>query len=302
MLRKTYRWVFHILPWLRHLQIKDINLIYMAGSYKLDKMQALSMSILYFSLGDIQYTDERGDDLPLDHNPNEWAMDFAYSRKLSDVFALGISGRFIYSNLLGSIDESKPGIAAAADISGMYQKSISNIGDISWGFNISNIGSKISYQDGGEKDFIPTNLRLGGGYNFNLNEYNKLGIYVDYNKLLVPTEDSSSSVSTVAGVFTSFSDAPGGFKEEIHEIIASVGVEYWYDNQFAIRGGYFYEHETKGNRKYFSLGVGLKLNVFGLDVSYLVANGNSPLANTLRFSLSFDFEGLKAENKAAENI
>lgn len=291
-----------VTPWLRNLGIKDINLYKLAGYYKLNDMQTIAASVLYFSLGDITFTDDTGNEIPTTFEPSEFFVDLAYSRLLADYFSLGIAGRFIYSNLIGSIDpDSRAGISVAADISGMYSNEIAVFGSkpkLNIGFNISNLGSKISYTDGGEKDFIPTNLKLGLGVEGDIDEYNSIGFYMDANKLLVPSENDGADVGMVTGVFQSFTDAPGGGAEELHEITYAMGVEYWYDKQFSVRGGYFTEHKTKGNRKFFSLGVGVRLNVFGLDVSYLIpTNGNSPLANTLRFSLVFDFEGLKNENK-----
>lgn len=299
-------------PWLANLGIKDINLIYLAGYKKLSKLDAVGASLCYFSLGDIPAYDADGNAAGYNISPQEYSIDLSYSRFLADNFVMGMTARFIYSNLTGGTDENyHAGKAVAADISGTYFKEIKGAapGLFTLGFNISNIGSKISYSDD-NKDFIPANLKLGAGYNMQIDQYNKLGIYFDINKLLVPTppiivkdEDGNQTgilgkdddVSVPQGIFQSFGDAPNGFSEEMKEFMLSIGAEYWYNDQFAIRAGYFNEAKTKGDRKYFTAGAGLRLNVFGLDFSYLIpVNGkNSPLANTFRFSLTFDFNGTK---------
>ncbi len=299
-------------PWLANLGIKDINLIYLAGYKKLSKLDAVGASLCYFSLGDIPAYDADGNPAGYNISPQEYSVDLSYSRFLADNFVMGMTARFIYSNLTGGTDENyHAGKAVAADISGTYFKDIKGSvpGLLTLGFNISNIGSKISYSDD-NKDFIPANLKLGAGYNMQIDQYNKLGIYFDVNKLLVPTppiivkDDSGNQtgiigkdddVSVPQGIFQSFGDAPDGFSEEMKEFMLSIGAEYWYNDQFAIRAGYFNEAKTKGDRKYFTAGAGLRLNVFGLDFSYLIpVNGkNSPLANTFRFSLTFDFNDTK---------
>lgn len=299
-------------PWLANLGIKDINLIYLAGYKKLSKLDAVGASLCYFSLGDIPAYDADGNPAGYNISPQEYSVDLSYSRFLADNFVMGMTARFIYSNLTGGTDENyHAGKAVAADISGTYFKDIKGSvpGLLTLGFNISNIGSKISYSDD-NKDFIPANLKLGAGYNMQIDQYNKLGIYFDVNKLLVPTppiivKDESGNpvgiigkdddVSVPQGIFQSFGDAPDKFSEEMKEFMLSIGAEYWYNDQFAIRAGYFNEAKTKGDRKYFTAGAGLRLNVFGLDFSYLIpVNGkNSPLANTFRFSLTFDFNGTK---------
>jgi hypothetical protein len=232
----------------------------------------------------------------------------------------GIAFRFIYSNLTGGFTsggtETKPGTSFAADISGYYQKEITisdKDGMLAFGLNFSNIGSKMSYTDASEPDYIPMNMRLGTSGTIELDNYNKLTLAIDFNKLLVPTpplyynkavSDSIISgkdpnVSVPVAIFQSFFDAPGGFKEELHEITCSFGAEYWYNNQFAIRGGYFYENASKGNRKYLTAGAGFRLNIFSLDFSYLMPLvQNHPLARTLRFSLSFDFDSLRNASKS----
>ena len=299
-------------PWLREL-VPDINLSYISGYKKLNKNDVIAMELRYFTLGDITFTDVVGNNLG-QYKPNEFAIGSSYSRKLSDQFSLAISGRYIYSNLTGG--QSAGGIATnagqsiAADVAGYYVRDIriaKNDMQLAFGANISNIGNKISYTETSTRDFIPINLRLGTALNADLDEYNKISFAFDINKLLVPTppiyNDSISdqidfgkdpNVSVVSGIFQSFGDAPGGFNEEMREINFSLGTEYWYNNQFAIRAGYFNEHNTKGGRKFFTFGSGVKYNVFALDFSYLInasraINGNNPLANTMRFTLTFDF-------------
>lgn len=299
-------------PWLRNL-VDDINLAYLSGYKKLDDVQAVSASLRYFSLGDIVFTSEFGE-VQGQQSPNEFALDFGYSRMLSDQFSGAVALRYIRSDLTGGQlvngVETKAGNSFATDVAFYYYNEFrANRKDniFSAGINIQNIGAKISYTDGEVKDFIPTNLMLGAAYTTELDDYNTFTFSVEANKLLVPTPpvDSTiydpdgiilpgginSDIGPIAGIFKSFGDAPGGVKEEIQEINLSLGVEYWYNKQFAIRAGYFYEHENKGNRKYFTAGAGLKLNVFALDFSYLLPTDfNHPLANTLRFTLSFDVD------------
>jgi Type IX secretion system protein PorV len=306
-------------PWLRNL-VPDINIAYLAGYKRLDSKQVLSASLLYSSLGDVPFTDDFGN-LERTFNPNEFALDAAYSRLFTDNLSGGIAFRFIYSNLTGGSYAggvaTKPGISFAADISSYYQKEItlfSKDGQLSFGLNFSNIGSKMSYSDSQASDFIPMNMRLGAASTVSLDSYNKLTLTIDLNKLLVPTPPIYSSTnpdSIIAGkdpnvgvpvaIFQSFFDAPGGFKEELHEITYSYGLEYWYNNQFAIRGGYFHENATKGNRKYFTAGAGFRLKIFTIDFSYLMPLAqNHPLARTLRFSLSFDFNTLKNSSRTSK--
>ena len=299
-------------PWLRNL-VPDINLSYISGYKKLNKNEVIAMELRYFTLGDITFTDVIGNNLG-QYKPSEFAIGSSYSRKLSDQFSLAISARYIYSNLTGGQSAggivTNAGQSIAADVAGYYVKDIriaKKDMELAFGANISNIGNKISYTETSTRDFIPINLRLGTALNADLDEYNKISFAFDLNKLLVPTppiyNDSINdqidfgkdpNVSVVSGVFQSFGDAPGGFNEEMREINFSIGTEYWYDNQFAIRAGYFNEHNTKGGRKFFTFGSGVKYNVFALDFSYLInasraINGNNPLANTMRFTLTFDF-------------
>jgi hypothetical protein len=288
--------------------VSDIYLAHVGAFYKLDDMQAIGGSIRYFSLGTITFTNSSGTILN-DFRPNEFAMDFGYSRKLSENFGVGIALRFIYSNLATGQSVNgvviKPGTAAAADISAFYQKDI-EVSDrdakITAGISITNIGSKITYTESAQRDFLPGNLGIGAGYIYHIDAYNQLTFALDVNKLLVPTplpDGSHREVSLITGIMNSFNDAPGGGQEEFREIMYSAGAEYWYNQQFAIRAGYFYEHGTKGARQFFTAGLGLKYNVFGLNFSYLVpTSGNRhPLDNTLRFTLLFDFDAFKTPDR-----
>lgn len=298
-------------PWLKNL-VNDIYLAYLTGYWKVDQTSALSASLRYFSLGTITFTDASGNILQ-DFRPNEFAFDVAYSRKLADNFSAGLDLKYIYSNLAsGQVVNGvpiKPANDAAADISLFYNNSFKTgdkKSDLGLGLNISNLGNKITYTSSIERDFIPTNLGIGAAYGVHFDDYNKLTIAVDLNKLLVPTPDTTDAdpsngipdykeLGVVQGIFSSFGDAPNGFSEELHEVIVSTGLEYWYDNKFAVRTGYFYEHATKGGRQFFTVGLGLRYNVFGLDFSYLVPTSNSqnPLDNTLRFTLMFNLDALK---------
>lgn len=307
-------------PWLRQL-VNDIYLAYASGHFKMKNDQALGASIRYFSLGNIDFTDNNANSLG-SFKPSEYAFDVAYARKLSENFSGGIALRYIHSNLTGGlpiagVGNSKAGNSVAADISGYFQKNV-EVGKkdalLSAGFAITNIGSKISYTETGEKDFIPINLRFGPALALKLNDYNDLTFALEFNKLLVPTPpiyddtvDSSGEqlilfgknpdVSVASGIFQSFSDAPDGFSEELKEINIAAGMEYWYDKQFAFRAGYFFESAQKGNRKYFTLGAGLRYSMFGLDFSYLIpSEQRNPLENTLRFTLSFRFEDDKSND------
>lgn len=321
-------------PWLRAL-VNDINLAYLSGYKKLDESSAIGFSLRYFSLGDITFTNNYGDEIR-NFKPNEFAIDGTYSRKLGERFGAGIAARYIYSNLTGGISSSgadvKAGQSVAVDISAYYETEEFKISDkdayVAYGLNISNIGAKMSYTDAANRDFIPTNMRLGTAFNVELDDFNKLTIALDANKLLVPTQPvylqengsviygtdgpiifsgKDPNVGVASGIFGSFSDAPGDvvidedgnttevvkgtkFKEELREVNLSVGAEYLYNDLLAIRAGYFHEHWSKGNRRFISLGAGIKYSVFELDLSYLLAlTQASPLANTLRFTLRFNF-------------
>lgn len=308
-------------PWLRKL-VNDIFLADLSGYYKIgsNDNQAISASLRYFSLGEVTTSQQEGV-VGETLSPYEMSVDVGYSRKLSEKFSMGVVFRYIYSALGFSEsyagDQNNGASAFAADISGYYT-TYPIIGrnecQWSWGWNISNIGTKISYDGGENPAFLPTNLRLGTMFMFPLADYHTLAFAVDVNKLLVPTKPRRSdyddgiggeeqyvndledwrNMSPISGIFNSFSDAPGGAKEELQEINFSIGAEYAYNNQFFLRAGYYYENANKGNRKYFSLGAGFSLNVVRLDASYMLATAQtSPLDQTLRFSLTFDMDGLR---------
>jgi len=300
-------------PWLRNLGIPDINLVYLSGFYNIgEKGGTIGSSLRYFSLGEIDFTDILGTPVGSD-KPNEFALDVAYARKVSDVLSAAVSLRYIHSRLASNNNVSgdlKPVNSVAGDVSLLYRKGFTlnnQAGGIptifSSGINISNIGPKVSYTDiSGERDFIPVNLRVGYAFTFEFDEYNSLTFTNDFNKLLVPSVDSlgqgggRSDQPLIEGIFSSFGDADDGFSEELSEINIAVGLEYWYREVFAIRGGFFYEDPAKGNRKFFTLGAGIKYNVFGLDFAYLAPiQQNHPLQNTLRFTLSYDFASPEQE-------
>jgi len=298
-------------PWLRKI-VPDMFIGYLNGYYKIDDLSALGGSLRYFNMGNIQFTDASGNETG-QSNPNEFAFDVAYARKLSDKIGLGLTMKYVNSNLAKGqvVEQTTIGAAqaVAADISGYYNTDIavksfnSNLGI---GFALSNIGNKVSYIQNDTtvvKDFLPINLGIGAAYDFKFDDYNSLMFAVDVNKLMVPTpvdtDENGNNIPDhrdaplLTGMFSSFGDAPGGFNEEMRELMISLGLEYWYNDLFAFRAGYFHEHATKGNRKYLTMGFGIKYNVFGLNFSYLVpVNGvaNHPLENTLRFTLLFDFE------------
>ncbi len=301
-------------PWLRNL-VNDINLAYVSFYKRINPMSTFAASLRYFSLGEITFTNNVGDPIGT-YKPNEFAIDATYARVLTDKLSIAVAGRFIYSNLTqGQFVqgvETKPGTSVAADIALYWEDDVDWFktmdAQFAWGINISNMGSKISYSGTNiEKDFIPTNLRIGPRLTLELDDYNSLSFQVDINKLLVPTppiySDSTNpdgtyiiekgmdpNVGPIQGMIQSWYDAPGGFSEEMREFSFAFGTEYWYTDVLALRGGFFYEDLTKGNRKYATLGVGLRYNVFGLDFSYLipVTQDQNPLQNTLRFSLLFD--------------
>ena len=301
-------------PWLRQL-VSDMDLVYMAGYYRIGDYSAVSGSLRYFSLGEVQTSSDmegRGD---MTIKPYEMSLDLGYSLMLSETFSLGAAVRWIYSDLTYDYTEdTSPGSAFAADISCYYQNYI-NIGQrecqLGLGLNISNIGSKISFGGDDNSEFIPTNMRLGASLMIPIDEFNRLTIAADANKLLVPTypqqEEGESTedyqervqkdyydVSSISGIFKSFGDAPNGFKEELQEIQWSLGAEYVYNDKFSLRAGYHHESENKGNRKYFTAGAGFRMNVFSLDAGYVMATAKSnPLDQTLRFTLTFDMDGIK---------
>lgn len=301
-------------PWLRQL-VSDMDLAYLAGYYRIGDYSAVSASLRYFSLGEVYTSMGESDDNSMIINPYEMSFDVAYSLMLSEKFSIAAAVRWIYSDLTYDYTEdTSPGSAFAADIAAYYQDYFT-IGQrecqIGLGLNISNIGSKISFGGDDNSEFIPTNLRLGAALMVPVDEYNRFTITADANKLLVPTypkqnEGESTEdymervqrdyydVSSISGIFKSFGDAPGGFKEELQEIYWSVGGEYVYHDQFALRAGYHHESENKGNRKYFTVGAGFKMSVFSLDAAYVIATAKSnPLDQTLRFTLSFDMDGIK---------
>jgi hypothetical protein len=294
-------------PWLKDLGLNDVYLISGSGFYKLDDDQAISASLRYFSLGNIEFTDALGNSLT-SFRPREFSFDAGYSRKLSKKLSIGIALRYINSNLAnGTLNgvSYKAGSAVAGDITLFHSGLKADGSGLNYGITLTNLGSKISYtSDATQKDYIPADLGLGIAYTKVIDEANKITFGLDIHKLLVPTPPSlfdSTGLSNyrsqgvVGSWFKSFGDAPGGFSEEVKEIQASLGAEYWYNDQFAFRAGYFYENPAKGNRKYFTLGAGLKYNNFGLNFSYLLPSGNgtnrNPLSNTLRFGLFFDFAG-----------
>src|SRR5690606_18672330 len=290
-------------PWLKQL-IDDINLAYLAGYYKLDNRQTLAGSLRYFSLGDITFTDPQGNEIQ-QYNPSEFAFDAAYIRKLTDHFSIAMALRYIHSNLgAGSYNGTNvhPGTSVAADVGIYYTTRVPTRGeptDLSYGIIISNVGSKMQY--GSQKYFIPTNLRAGGAATFHFDELNQLTVALDLNKLLVPTSpyrDAEGNIiagkdpdrSVPSGIFGSFTDAPGGFREELREISACAGLEYWYDNLFALRGGFLYEHPTKGNRKFYTLGAGIKYQSLNFDFAYLIpTDQQNPMEKTIRFTLLYNF-------------
>ncbi len=299
-------------PWLTNLHINDINLAYIAGYGRVAKDQVIGASFRYFSYGSVNFTDNNGNSLKT-ANPNEFAFDATYSRLFSDNISGAVAFRYINSNLASNTqiggENINAGQAFAADMASYYNKDV-KLGDkkgkLAFGINISNIGTKMGYTATQKiKDFLPTNLRIGGAITSEMDEYNSITFTVDANKLLVPTPPitsitgdtillgRSSNVSVLTGMFQSFYDAPYGFKEELEEINYSLGLEYWYRKQFALRTGYYHQSEEMGNQKYMTFGVGIKLNVLNFDFSYLVSNETNPLANTMRFTISLDFDAFR---------
>jgi len=315
-------------PWLRQI-VDDIDLAYLVGYMRLGDYQAVSGSLRYFSLGEVSTydgTSSESDAPSMTIKPYEWSLDVAYSRMLSEKFSAAVTLRYIYSDITGHLEDgSQPGTAFAFDL-GTYYNTYVNMGSrecqLGVGFCLSNIGSKINYGDD-YSYFIPSNLRLGVNYMVPLNEYNRISFAADANKLLVPTyptdaqcakalgyktddgqdhtadyqvyrEEHYYNISPISGIFKGFSDAPGGFKEELEEVQWSIGAEYTYNDKFILRGGYHHESANKGNRKYFTLGAGFRMNVFSLDAGYVIAtSASNPLDQTLRISLGFDFDGIK---------
>jgi Type IX secretion system protein PorV len=316
-------------PWLRQL-VPDVSLSYLSAYGKINDKSSIGGSLRYFSLGEINFTDNSGLSLG-NFNPNELAIDLGYSQKLSNEFAVGIAFRYIYSNLAGgatNVAGIKAGQSFAGDITAFYRNSMKYKGyklNYSYGAAITNIGAKVTYTTAQQENFIPINLRIGTYWQIEIDKYNSIALTVDLNKLLVPTppkykigangqieldannepvieSGKVNNVPVVQGMMQSFSDAPGGFSEELNEINISTGMEYWYDKQFALRAGYFHENQYKGNRKYLTMGAGLRYNVFGLDVAYLISfQQRNPLDNTLRFTLTFDFDAFKKQKDGGNN-
>ncbi len=315
-----------ITPWLRQL-VNDVNFAYLSGYGRINKRSTFAASLKYFSLGTINFTDISGNSLG-SFNPNEFSVDGAYATQLSKKFSLGVSLRFIYSNLTGGLQQSgatgRAGTAVAGDVSAYYKdkrKLEGKVLEYAFGINISNIGNKITYTTSANRQFIPTNLKLGGYANYIVDEFNSVGFLLDFNKLMIPSNAIYSiddngrvvlgadgkpiivsgkdpDVPVIQGMLQSFSDAPGGFREELQEINISTGVEYWYNKTFAARTGFFYENPNKGNRKYITFGIGLRYKVFGVDAAYLAPiQQRNPLQNTLRFTLHFNLDAFKSQNQ-----
>ena len=304
-------------PWLRKL-VNDVALVNLSGYYKLGSsdLQAIGASLRYFSLGDVIENRDGGMGNQITISPYEMAFDVSYSRKLSDAFSMAVALRYIRSDMgASSNDDMVPDNAFAADIAGYLEKYVI-LGQSeclwSFGFNISNIGTKVSYDGGNTNQFLPTMLKIGTGLLYPLNDYHQLGVYLDLSKYLVPSapilegttpedeeaynkkKEDYNNMSPITGIFKSFGDSPNGFKGELEEIRASIGLEYNYDQRFFVRGGYYYENKYQGNRQYFSVGAGFRMSVFQLDAAYLISTVQSnPLDQTLRFSLSFDMDGIR---------
>lgn len=327
LIEKKYGFSLSYTPWLGKI-INDMSISYLSGYYKITREQTVAVSLRYFDLGDIFFTDEFGVDNG-QFSPREVAIDATYARQLTDQLSLGVALRYIHSNLTGNFSSStidaKPGNSVAADISVYWDKDIlssSSNSNIAFAGSITNIGAKLSYSDENNKDFIPTNLRLGSAFKTHLDPFNTITFAVDINKLMVPSPpvyefNADGSLATdadgnaiiargkdpnrglLSGMFGSFTDAPDGFSEEIQEFMLGLGLEYWYNDLFAARLGYFNEHVNKGNRKYFTMGVGFRYQVFGLDFAYLVPTQQEhPLAETLRFTLIFDFDNYAAVDES----
>ena len=316
-------------PWLGKI-VNDMSISYLSGYYRINRERTVAMSLRYFDLGDIVFTDDYAQPTG-QFNPREFAVDATYSQRLTEAMSLGVSLRFIHSNLTGnfwnSTNDAQAGTSVAADIGWYYNKDFMLSGkntNLALGASITNIGQKMTYSNDQNEEFIPTNLRIGAAFDTGLDPYNTLTIITDFSKLMVPTppvyklNDDGSVVtdangdpviergknpdrSLISGMFGSFVDAPDGFSEEMREIMWSSGVEYWYKDIFSARAGYFWEHKNKGNRKYFTMGIGFRYNVFGVDFAYLVPQqSNHPLAETLRFTLLFNFNTTKEQESIIE--
>ena len=300
-------------PWLRKLKVGDMNLFYLAGYYRINDRSTAAASLTYFTLGDIDNTDIDGNKITTLH-PNEFTIDASYALKLNDNLSLGATGRFLRSDLTNgqTISDGSSNTATqaanslAADIGLYYQQAIDKTQDFALGAFISNLGAKLSYSnDDNDKEFLPTNLRLGGRYTNRIDEYNKISVMLDLNKLLVPTpplrNDTAgwadyNQIGVIEGALRSFGDAPGGLQEELQEIQISAGAEYWYSETFAVRAGYFFEHANKGGRQYATVGVGIRYSYFTGDFSYLIPTttiSTNSLANTIRVSIGLDMKPTK---------
>lgn len=304
-------------PWLRNLGVGDMNLLYLGGYKRINNMSAVAASLTYFSLGEIQTTDIEGNSTGI-MNPNEFAVDASYALRINEELSLGASARFIRSDLTngqiisdgsGSHVTTKPAWSLAADLGLYWEKELAANQEVALGAFFSNLGAKLSYSDDDtKKDFLPSNLRFGGRYSYEIDQSNQVNVLLDFNKLLVPTPPKTEGDSTYSkyyrnmteyrntgvmkGALQSFYDAPGGFAEELHEMQLSVGAEYWYKHTLAARVGYYYEHETKGGRQYATVGVGLRYNIYAFDFAYLIPTtsfSSNPLANTVRISLTINF-------------
>ncbi len=303
-------------PWLRNLNVGDMNLLYLNGYYRINDNSVAAASLTYFSLGEIPHTSEEGDELWMMH-PNEFAIDGSYALKLTDQLSLGATVRYIRSDLTNGTDvgedhtTTKAANSVAADIGLYYATEVASNSELALGGFISNLGAKLSYSDDdNDKEFLPANLRIGGRYTNTIDDYNKVSVLVDLNKMLVPTRPYTkdgvdhptpyasnkteyNNIGVIQGAFQSFFDAPGGFAEEMQELQISAGAEYWYANTFAARLGYFYEHENKGGRRYATVGVGVRYSIFSFDFSYLIPTTKittSPLANTIRMTIGIDLK------------
>lgn len=299
-------------PWLRNLGVGDMNLLYLGGYKRINDRSAVALSLTYFSLGDIESTDEQGVEMGNMH-PNEFAADISYALKLSDNLSLGATGRLNHSDLTNGQNvgnqTTKAANSLAADVGLYYQTAVDKSQEVALGALISNLGAKLSYSDDDtEKEFLPANLRLGGRYSNQIDQYNKINILFDINKLLVPTPPVQEAGETdieysrrykdynnmgvMQGAIQALYDAPGGFQEKLQELQLSAGAEYWYNDMFAARAGYFFEHKNKGGRQYATVGFGIRYNIFNVDFSYLIPTtqfGNNPLSNTIRISLTVNF-------------
>lgn len=308
-------------PWLGKI-INDMSLSYLSGYYKINKEQSVGVSLSYFDMGDIQFTDEYGEDLQ-NFNPREFAFSGSYARMLSEDMSIGVTLKYIRSNLTGNVfastNDGQAGVSIAADIGWYWNTEIGQNSNLALGATITDIGNKMTYSNDDQKEFISTAIRLGGAYTIGLDPYNSLTFAMDFSKLMVPTppvyvvDDNGVVIvdqngdaqiargkdpdrALLSGMFGSFTDAPDGFSEELREVMLSFGMEYWYKDLFALRGGYFWEDYDKGDRKYFTMGLGLRYNVFGLDFAYLVPQTReNPLAETLRFTLHFNFNNTKGQ-------